>query len=66
MRLERQGHTTAVQRLQDGRLYFEKIIVVEKITNRPDDPGALDEILAHFRVDDQISVAPTVPGFDVD
>ena len=56
-RRERTRGGSAVERLQNRRLNFEVIALVEKLADRAGEPRPCHEQRPHLRVDGQVSVA---------
>ena len=54
---ERTGCCTAIDRLQNGRLYFKEIIGIQKTPNGADDLCTGAENILYTRIDDQIRIA---------
>ena len=60
---ERLRSSATIDRLKNGRINFNKIAAVKEITNRLDYLCAGEENLFYIRINNQIHISLSVPGF---
>ena len=63
--LERLCGRAAGDGMHHRRLHFQVIPVIQKVTNRLNDPGSVNKGLFHLRVDDEVNIALPVTQFDI-